>query len=152
MAALKDRIRADLTASMKDRDEVRTRTLRMVLTEISKEEVSGSASRELADADVQRLLTREAKRRREAAEAFRDAGRSDQATAELAEGEILAEYLPAQLDDAELTSLVAAAIADTAASGPGAMGQVMKAVTPKVAGRAEGGRVAAEVRRQLAAG
>jgi uncharacterized protein YqeY len=152
MAALKDRIRADLTASMKDRDEVRTRTLRMVLTEISKEEVSGSASRELADADVQRLLTREAKRRREAAEAFRDAGRSDQATAELTEGEILAEYLPAQLDDAELTSLVAAAIADTAASGPGAMGQVMKAVTPKVAGRAEGGRVAAEVRRQLAAG
>jgi uncharacterized protein YqeY len=152
MAALKDRIRADLTASMKDRDEVRTRTLRMVLTEISKEEVSGSVSRELADADVQRLLTREAKRRREAAEAFRDAGRSDQATAELAEGEILAEYLPAQLDDAELTSLVAAAIADTAASGPSAMGQVMKAVTPKVAGRAEGGRVAAEVRRQLAAG
>jgi len=152
MAALKDRIRADLTASMKDRDEVRTRTLRMVLTEISKEEVSGSASRELDDADVQRLLTREAKRRREAAEAFRDAGRSDQATAELAEGEILAEYLPAQLDDAELTSLVAAAIADTAASGPSAMGQVMKAVTPKVAGRAEGGRVAAEVRRQLAAG
>ncbi|MGN6677721.1 MAG: GatB/YqeY domain-containing protein [Streptosporangiaceae bacterium] len=152
MAALKDRIRADLTASMKDRDEIRTRTLRMVLTEISKEEVSGSASRELADADVQRLLTREAKRRREAAEAFRDAGRSDQATAELAEGEILAEYLPAQLDDAELTSLVAAAIADTAASGPSAMGQVMKAVTPKVAGRAEGGRVAAEVRRQLAAG
>ena len=152
MAALKDRIRADLTASMKDRDEVRTRTLRMVLTEISKEEVSGSASRELADADVQRLLTREAKRRREAAEAFRDAGRSDQATAELAEGEILAEYLPAQLDDAELTSLVAGAIADTGASGPSAMGQVMKAVTPKVAGRAEGGRVAAEVRRQLAAG
>jgi len=152
MAALKDRIRADLTASMKDRDEVRTRTLRMVLTEISKEEVSGSASRELDDADVQRLLAREAKRRREAAEAFRDAGRSDQATAELAEGEILAEYLPAQLDDAELTSLVAAAIADTAASGPSAMGQVMKAVTPKVAGRAEGGRVAAEVRRQLAAG
>ena len=152
MAALKDRIRADLTASMKDRDEVRTRTLRMVLTEISKEEVAGSASRELDDADVQRLLTREAKRRREAAEAFRDAGRSDQATAELAEGEILAEYLPAQLDDAELTSLVAAAIADTAASGPSAMGQVMKAVTPKVAGRAEGGRVAAEVRRQLAAG
>jgi len=152
MAALKDRIRADLTASMKDRDEVRTRTLRMVLTEISKEEVSGSASRELDDADVQRLLAREAKRRREAAEAFRDAGRSDQATAELAEGEILAQYLPAQLDDAELTSLVAGAIADTGASGPSAMGQVMKAVTPKVAGRAEGGRVAAEVRRQLAAG
>jgi uncharacterized protein len=150
MAALKDRIRADLTTSMKDRDEVRTRTLRMVLTEISKEEVSGTSSRELDDAEIQRLLTREAKRRREAADAFRDAGRTDQAAAEQAEGEVLAEYLPAQLDDAELTSLVAAAIAETGASGPGAMGQVMKAVTPKVAGRAEGARVATEVRRQLA--
>src|SRR6266699_741715 len=152
MAALKDRIRADLTASMKDRDVVRTRTLRMVLTEISKEEVAGSASRELDDAEVRRLITREARRRREAAEAFRDAGRSDQAAAEIAEGAVLAEYLPAQLDDAELAALVAAAIADTGAAGPGAMGQVMKAVTPKVAGRAEGARVAAEVRRQLAAG
>jgi uncharacterized protein len=150
MAALKDRIRADLTTSMKDRDEVRTRTLRMVLTEISKEEVSGTSSRELDDAEIQRLLTREAKRRREAADAFRDAGRTDQAAAEQAEGEVLAEYLPAQLDDAELTSLVAAAIAETGASGPGAMGQVMKAVTPKVAGRADGARVATEVRRQLA--
>jgi uncharacterized protein YqeY len=150
MAELKDRIRADLTASMKGRDEVRTRTLRMVLTEISKEEVSGTSSRELDDAEIQRVLTREAKRRREAAEAFRDAGRADQATAELAEGEVLAEYLPAQLDDATLTGLVAAAITETGASGPGAMGQVMKAVSPKVAGRAEGARVAAEVRRQLA--
>ena len=122
----------------------------MVLTEISKEEVSGTSSRELDDAEIQRLLTREAKRRREAADAFRDAGRTDQAAAEQAEGEVLAEYLPAQLDDAELTSLVAAAIAETGASGPGAMGQVMKAVTPKVAGRAEGARVATEVRRQLA--
>jgi uncharacterized protein len=150
MAALKDRIRADLTASMKARDEVRTRTLRMVLTEISKEEVSGTSSRELDDAEIQRLLTREAKRRREAVDAFRDAGRTDQAAAEQAEGEVLAEYLPTQLDDAELMSLVAAAIAETGASGPGAMGQVMKVVTPKVAGRADGARVATEVRRQLA--
>jgi uncharacterized protein YqeY len=151
MSALKDRLRADLTASMKDRNEVRTRTLRMVLTEISKEEVSGTAARELDDAEVQRLLAREAKRRREAAEAFSDAGRAGQATAELAEGEILAEYLPAQLDDAELASLVAGAIAETGAASTGAMGQVMKAVTPRVGGRAEGARVAAEVRRQLAA-
>jgi len=122
----------------------------MVLTEISKEEVSGTSSRELDDAEIQRLLTREAKRRREAADAFRVAGRTDQAAAEQAEGEVLAEYLPAQLDDAELTSLVAAAIAETGASGPSAMGQVMKVVTPKVAGRAEGARVATEVRRQLA--
>jgi uncharacterized protein YqeY len=152
MSALKDRLRADLTASMKDRNEVRTRTLRMVLTEISKEEVSGAAARELDDAEIQRLLVREAKRRREAADAFSDAGRTDQAAAEQAEGEILAEYLPAQLDDAELAGLVASAILETAATGQNAMGQVMKAVTPKVAGRADGARVAAEVRRQLTSG
>ena len=152
MAALKDRLRGDLTSSMKERNEVRTRTLRMVLTEISKEEVSGAAARELDDAEIQRLLTREAKRRREAADAFSDAGRADQAAAERAEGEILAEYLPAQLDDVELSDLVAAAIAETGAANQGGMGQVMKTVTPKVAGRAEGARVAAEVRRQLTAG
>ncbi len=152
MSELKDRLRADLTASMKDRNEVRTRTLRMVLTEISKEEVSGAASRQLDDAEIQRVVAREAKRRREAAEAFGDAGRADQATAELAEGEVLAEYLPAQLDDAALAALVTTAITEAGATGPGAMGQVMKAVTPKVAGRADGARVAAEVRRQLAAG
>jgi uncharacterized protein YqeY len=150
MPELKDRLRADLTASMKDRDEIRTRTLRMVLTEISKEEVAGSAVRELDDAEIERVIVREAKRRREAAEAFRDAGRADQAAAETAEGEILARYLPAQLDDHELTEMVAGAIAETGADGPSAMGKVMKAVTPKIAGRAEGSRVAAEVRRQLA--
>lgn len=151
MSELKERLRADLTASMKARDEVRTRTLRMALTEISKEEVSGDAARELDDAEVERVLAREAKRRREAAQAFKDAGRSDQASAELAEGEVLAGYLPAQLADAELAALVSGAIAEVGATGPAAMGQVMKAVTPKVAGRAEGARVAAEVRRQLAA-
>ena len=151
MAELKDRLRADLTASMKNRDEVRTRTLRMALTEIAKEEVAGAASRELDDAEIERVLAREAKRRREAADAFSGAGRANQAAAELAEGEILAEYLPAQLDDAELADLVAAVIAETGAAGPAAMGQVMRATTPKVAGRAQGARVAAEVRRQLGA-
>lgn len=152
MAELKERLRADLTASMRSRDEVRTRTLRMILTEISKEEVSGASARELDDAEIERVLAREAKRRREAAEAFSGAGRSDQAASELAEGEIVASYLPAQLDDSELAKLVAVAIAESGASGPGAMGQAMKVVTPKVAGRADGSRVAAEVRRQLAAG
>lgn len=151
MSELKERIRADLTASMKGRDEVRTRTLRMVLSEIAKEEVAGAAARELDDAAIQRVLAREAKRRREAAEAFQGAGRADQAAAERAEGDVLAAYLPAQLDDAELAELVTAAISETGATGPGAMGQVMKAVTPKVAGRAEGSRIAGEVRRQLAA-
>ena len=150
MAGLKDRLRTDLTAAMKARDEVRTRTLRMALTSVSNEEVSGKAAHELSDDDVLRLLAREAKRRREAAEAFEAAGRTEQAAAERAEDQILAEYLPAQLSDAELASIVADVISETGASGMGAMGQVMKAVTPRVAGRAEGGRVAAEVRRALA--
>jgi uncharacterized protein YqeY len=149
MPALKDRLRADLTAAMKDRDAVRTRVLRMALTSISNEEVAGTAARELSDDDVLRILAREAKRRREAAAAFQDAGREEQAAAERAEDTVLAGYLPAQLSDAEIAALVTAAIADTGASGKAAMGQVMKAVSAAVAGRAEGSRVAAEVRRQL---
>jgi len=150
MAELKDRLRADLTAAMKARDEVRTRTLRMALTSVTNEEVAGDSARELSDDEVLRLLAREAKRRREAADAFEAAGRADQAAAERAEDQVLAEYLPAQLSDAELAALVAEVISETGASGMSAMGQVMKAVTPRVAGRAEGGRVAAEVRRALA--
>jgi uncharacterized protein len=149
MPTLKDQLRADLTTAMKARDETRTRTLRMALTSISNEEVSGAVARHLTDEEILRILAREAKRRREAATAFADAGRADQAAAERAEEEVLTAYLPAQLDDTELTALVAAAIAETGASGPGAIGQVMKAITPKVAGRAEGSRVAAMVRSQL---
>ncbi|MGH3403793.1 MAG: GatB/YqeY domain-containing protein [Streptosporangiaceae bacterium] len=147
---LKERLRADLTAAMKARDEVRTRTLRMALTSVSNEEVAGKAARELSDDEVLKILAREAKRRREAAAAFQDAGRDEQAAAERAEDAVLSDYLPAQLSDAEVTDLVAKAIAETGASGMAAMGQVMKTVTPRVAGRAEGSRVAAEVRRQLA--
>ncbi len=150
MAGLKDRLRADLTAAMKARDEVRTRTLRMALTSIANEEVAGKQARDLGDDEVLRLLTREAKRRREAADAFEAAGRRDQAAAERAEDAVLADYLPAQLSDAELASLVADVIAETGAEGIASMGQVMKAVTPRVAGRAEGGRVAAQVRAALA--
>jgi uncharacterized protein len=150
MPGLKDRLRADLTASMKQRDDVRTRTLRMALTSVSNEEVAGKAARELSDDEVVKILAREAKRRREAATAFQDAGRADQAAAELAEDAILTDYLPAQLSDDEIAGIIAGVIAQTGASGMSAMGQVMKAVTPQVAGRAEGGRVAAEVRRQLA--
>jgi uncharacterized protein YqeY len=150
MAELKDRLRADLTAAMKARDQVRTRTLRMVLTSVTNEEVAGDSARDLSDDEVLRLLAREAKRRREAADAFEAAGRADQAAAERAEDQVLAEYLPAQLSDSELAAIVAEVINETGASGMSAMGQVMKAVTPRVAGRAEGGRVAAEVRRALA--
>jgi len=151
MPTLKDQLRADLTAAMKARDETKTRTLRMALTAITNEEVSGPAAHELTDADVIKILTREARRRREAAAAFADAGRDHQAAAERAEEEVLAGYLPAQLDDAELAALVAAAIAEVGASGPAGIGQVMKLISPRVAGRADGGRVAAAVRSQLSA-
>lgn len=150
MPTLKEQLRADLTAAMKARDEARTRTLRMALTSISNEEVAGDSARALSDDEVLKILGRESKRRREAATAFADAGRAEQAAAERAEEEVLNAYLPAQLGDDELKAIVAAAIADTGASGPSGMGQVMRAVTPKIAGQAEGSRVAAEVRSQLA--
>ena len=150
MNELKERLRADLTDAMKSKDEVRKRTLRMALASIQNEETVGTAH-ELSDDDVLKVLTREAKKRREAAEAFAAAGRSDQAADERAEGEVLASYLPAQLGDDELAALVSAAVAETGAAGMQGMGKVMKVVTPQVAGRADGSRVAAEVRRQLGA-
>jgi uncharacterized protein len=149
--ALKARLQSDLTAAMKARDELRAATLRMALTAVTTEEVAGKQARVLSDDEVLTVLTREAKKRREAAEAFDDAGRSELASRERAEGEVLAGYLPAQLSDDELAELVRAAIAETGADNPRAMGQVMKVVQPQVTGRAEGGRVAAEVRRQLGA-
>jgi uncharacterized protein YqeY len=149
MANLKERLRADLSASMKARDTVRTRTIRMALTAVSNEEVAGKTARELSDDEVIAILTKEAKKRRDAAEAFAGAGRDDRAADERAEGEVLAGYLPAQLSDDDLAGIVAAAISETGAVGMSAMGQVMKTVRPQVAGRAEGARVAAEVRRQL---
>ena len=149
---LKEQLRADLTNAMRSRDQVRLRTLRMALTSITTEEVSGGAAHELSDDDIVKVLTREAKKRREAAEAFAAAGRAEQAEAERAEGEVLAGYLPAQLSDDDISGLVSAAIAETGASGMAGLGTVMKTVTPRIAGRAEGSRVAAEVRRQLTAG
>jgi uncharacterized protein YqeY len=150
--ALKDQLRSDLTAAMKARDDVRTRTIRSALTAVSTAEVAGRTSRELSDDEVVTVLTKEAKRRREAAEAFAAAGRTEQASAERAEGEVLDSYLPAQLGDDEIAAIVAAGIEETGATDVKAMGQVMKVITPKTARRAEGGRVAAEVRRQLSQG
>ncbi|MCZ2818817.1 GatB/YqeY domain-containing protein [Modestobacter sp. VKM Ac-2977] len=149
MPELKDRLRADLTTAMKSRDELRTATLRMVLAAVTAEEVSGKEARELSDEEVQAVLRREAKKRREAADAFAGAGRADQAEREKAEEGVLATYLPAQLEDADLTALVADVITTTGATGMKDMGKVMGAVQGRVAGRADGGRVAAEVRRQL---
>lgn len=148
--SLKERLRADMTASMKARDELRTGTLRMVLTAVTNEEVSGKSARELSDDEVITVIGRESKKRREAAEAFAGAGRTELAERERAEGQILEEYLPAQLSDEEIAAIVTAAISSSGAAGPQAMGQVMKIVQPQTAGKAEGGRVAAEVRRQLA--
>lgn len=150
MSELKARLKNDLTTAIKARDKVRTGTLRMVLAAISTEEAAGSTSRSLGDDEITRLLTREAKKRREAAEAFDKGDRPEQAAAERAESEVISDYLPKQLTDEELSSLVAEAVTETGAEGPRAMGQVMKVVNPKVAGRAEGARVAAEVKRQLA--
>jgi uncharacterized protein YqeY len=147
--ALKEQLRADMVAAMKSKDELRLSTLRMTLSAITNEEVSGKAARELSDDDVLKVLAREAKKRREAATAFDDAGRTELADKERAEGAVLDEYLPTQLGDDEIAAIVTAAIASTGAAGPQAMGQVMKVVQPQVAGRAEGGRIAAEVRRQL---
>ncbi|MGY1746115.1 GatB/YqeY domain-containing protein [Blastococcus sp. SYSU D00695] len=146
---LKDRLRADLTSAMKGRDELRTATLRMVLAAVSAEEVAGKEARELSDDEVQAVLRREAKKRREAAEAFAGAGRPQQAERERAEEGVLAGYLPAQLEDADLAALVADVVTSTGATGMKDMGRVMGAAAAAVAGRAEGSRVAAEVRRQL---
>ncbi|MGY1615270.1 GatB/YqeY domain-containing protein [Geodermatophilus sp. SYSU D00691] len=149
MSELKELLRADLTTAMKSRDELRTATLRMALTAVTAEEVAGKEARELSDDDVQAVLRREAKKRREAADAFAEAGRPEQAERERAEGEVLAAYLPAQMEDADLAALVADVITRTGASGMKDMGRVMGAANQVVAGRAEGARVAAEVRRQL---
>lgn len=149
MSELKQTLRTDLTTAMKTRDELRTATLRMVLTAVSAEEVAGKQARELSDDEVQAVLRREAKKRREAAEAFAGAGRVEQAERERAEGDVVAGYLPAQLSDEDISELVAEVVAATGASGMGDMGKVMGQANAKVAGRAEGGRVAAEVRRQL---
>lgn len=150
MGELKERLQQDLTTAMKARDQLRTGTLRMVLTAIGNEQVAGKAARALSADEELKVLAREAKKRREAAEAFRSGGATERAERELAEEQVLSDYLPAQLSDEELTSFVAQAVQETGAGGPQAMGAVMKAVNPKVAGRAEGGRVAAAVRAALA--
>jgi uncharacterized protein len=149
MGTLKDRLNEDLRTAMKGRDELTVSTLRLALAAVRNAEVSGTEARELSDDEVQAVLTKEAKKRREAATAFAGAGRADQAEKENAEGAILDRYLPAQLSDAEIAELVAGALAAGGFSSKGQMGPAMKAAQAAVAGRAEGGRVAAEVRRQL---
>ncbi|MER7076514.1 hypothetical protein SAMN02982929_04171 [Saccharopolyspora kobensis] len=155
MAELKDKLRADLSAAMKERDTVVTGVLRMTLAAVGKEEVAGKQARELSDEEVLRVVSKEAKKRDEAAEAFRGAGRAEQADAEEREAEILRRYLPKPLGDDELAQLVTDAIGEVEAElgerpGMKQMGQVMKAANAKAAGRAEGGKVAALVKAKLA--
>jgi uncharacterized protein YqeY len=150
VSELKDRLQSDLTTAMRGRDELTTATLRMALAAITTEEVAGSTARQLSDDEVLRVLAREAKKRREAAEAFGSAGRDELADREQAEGTVLERYLPTQLDDAGITELVAAAIAETGATGMPQMGAVMRVAQAEAAGRADGKRLSTEVRRQLA--
>ncbi|WP_338484624.1 GatB/YqeY domain-containing protein [Streptomyces sp. SCSIO 75703] len=153
MTTLKAKLHDDLNTAIRERDELRSSTLRLTLTAITKEEVAGTEKRELSDDEVQKVIAREAKKRREAADAFAQGGRPEQSAREKAEGEILAAYLPQQLSDEELDTIVAGAVEEAragGAEGPRAMGAVMKIVNPKVAGRAEGGRVAAAVKKRLA--
>jgi uncharacterized protein YqeY len=149
MASLKEQLRSDLTDSMRARDELRTATLRMALTAVTNAEVAGAQARELSNAEVEAVLTKELKKRREAATAFADAGRTESAERELDEAAVLADYLPTALTSEELDALIAAAIEESGAAGPQDMGKVMKLVQPRVAGRADGQAVATEVRRQL---
>jgi uncharacterized protein YqeY len=151
MSALKDRLRQDLTVAIKARDDIRSSTLRMVLTAITNAEVAGKEARELSDDDIIGVLSTESKKRREAAQAFTDGGRAEMADKERAEAAVIADYLPAQLGEDEIAELVRAAIEQVGAADEGmrAMGKVMGVVSPQTKGRADGGVVAAEVRRQL---
>ncbi|ALO09372.1 MULTISPECIES: GatB/YqeY domain-containing protein [Streptomyces] len=153
MTTLKEKLKADLDAAIRGRDELRSSTLRLTITAITMEEVSGKSKRELSDDEVLKVIAKEAKKRREAAEAFAQGGRAESAERERAEGVLLDAYLPKQLSDEELDGIVAAAVEEAKAAGaegPRAMGAVMKIVNPKVAGQADGGRVAASVKKLLA--
>jgi len=150
--SLKEKLQNDLTSSMRARDEIRSSTIRMILTSIKNEEVAGKEARDLSNAEIITVLSREAKKRREAAEAFDQAGAKDRADQERAEGGIIAEYLPAQLSESEIKELIAAAIAETGANSPVQMGLVMKSLQPKTAGKADGGLISSLVKAALAGG
>jgi uncharacterized protein YqeY len=147
--SIKEQLKKDLTEAIRGRDEITSGTIRMVLTAITNEEVAGKEARVLSDDEVITVLSREGKKRREAAEAFENAGRTDKAALEKSEGEVIAKYLPAQLSEADIAAIIADAIASTGAAGPADMGKVMGAVKPKIAGKADGGVVSALVKAAL---
>ena len=147
--SIKEQLKKDQTEAIRGRDEITSGTIRMVLTAITNEEVAGKEARVLSDEEVITVLSREAKKRREASEAFENAGRADKSALEKSEGEVIAKYLPAQLSEADIAAIIAEAIASTGAQGPGDMGKVMGAVKPKIAGKADGGLVSALVKAAL---
>ena len=149
MSELKSKLQSDLNDAIKSRNTVVAETIRMVLAAITNEEVAGKEKKELSDAEVITVLTREAKKRREAAEAFEHGGRADKASAERAEGEVIAGYLPEQLSEAEINNLISETIAAVGASGPSDMGKVMAALKAKVAGKADGALVSSLVKAAL---
>ena len=148
-STLKSTLRGDLHDAIRSQDKVRSGTLRMTLTAITNAEVAGTQAKELTDEEVLKVIAKEAKKRKESSTAYVDAGRPELAEIEDAELAVLEAYLPQQLDDADLERIVRAAVASTGASGMGQMGQVMKAAQGEIAGRADGGRVAAIVRKVL---
>ena len=147
--SIKESLRADLTEAIRGRNEITSSTIRMVLTAITNEEVAGKEARVLSDDEVITVLSREAKKRREASEAFESAGRADKAALEKAEGEVIAKYLPAQLGIDEIKKMIADAITSTGAAGPADMGKVMGAVKPLIAGKADGSVVSTLVKEAL---
>ena len=147
--SIKETLQADLTEAIRGRNEIVSGTIRMVLTAITNEEVSGKEARTLTDAEIITVLSREAKKRREAAEAFADAGRTDKAALEKSEGEVIAKYLPEQMSEDEIKKLIDAAIAQTGATGPADMGKVMGVIKSQVAGKADGGTVSGLVKAAL---
>ena len=147
--SIKETLRNDLTEAIRGRNEITSSTIRMVLTAITNEEVAGKEARQLSDDEVIVVLSREAKKRREAAEAFEQGGRADRAAAERAEGEVIASYLPEQLTEDEIKKLISETIATVGASGPADMGKVMGALKAKVAGKADGALVSSLVKAAL---
>lgn len=149
---LKEKLQSDLTEAIRGRNELTSGTIRMVLTAITNEEVSGKEARTLSDEEIITVLSREAKKRREASEAFEAAGRADKAALEKSEGEVIAKYLPEQLSEDDVKKMIATAIASTGAAGPADMGKVMGVLKPQVAGKADGGMVSGLVKAALAGG
>ena len=147
--SIKEKLRGDLTEAIRSRNAITSGTIRMVLTAITNEEVAGKEMRVLSDDEVITVLSREAKKRREAEQAYQSAGRADKAALEKAEGEVISTYLPAQLNLEEIKKLIADAIASTQASGPADMGKVMGAVKPLIAGKADGSLVSTLVKESL---